>query len=108
MCIDIIEIWVGIANWQISSIFNSYLPATRPYFHFRVISTDFHLACALMLWRSGLGLFMGKIRQVLPELSARDTFILAFPGDNFSKYKWIFTKLGICIDIVKIWFGIGH
>ena len=26
--------------------------------------------------------------------------------DNFSKYQWIFTKLGMCIDIVKIWFGI--
>ena len=27
-------------------------------------------------------------------------------GDNLSKHQWIFTKLGLCIDIVKIWFGI--
>ena len=26
--------------------------------------------------------------------------------DNLSKYQWIFTKLGICIDIVQVWFGI--
>ena len=34
MCIDIVEIWFGIANGQISSNFDSYLPETRPYFHF--------------------------------------------------------------------------
>ena len=28
MCIGIVEIWFGIAHWQISSIFDSYLPAT--------------------------------------------------------------------------------
>ena len=28
-CIDILKIWFGIASGQISSIFDSYLPATR-------------------------------------------------------------------------------
>ena len=28
--------------------------------------------------------------------------------DNLSKYQWIFTKLGMCIDIVEIWFGITN
>ena len=50
---------------------------------------------------------MGKFRQFLAELSARDTFIFSFPDDNFSKYQWIFTKLGAWIDIVKTWFGIA-
>ena len=27
--------------------------------------------------------------------------------DNFREYQWIFTKLGVCIDIVEIWFGIA-
>ena len=27
-------------------------------------------------------------------------------ADNFSKCQWIFTKLGVCIKIVEIWFGI--
>ena len=41
--------------------------------------------CALILWRSGLGLLMGKFRQFLTELSARDTPIFSFPDNNFSK-----------------------
>ena len=36
MCIDIVEIWFGIANGQISSIFDGYLPETRPYFRFQM------------------------------------------------------------------------
>ena len=51
---------------------------------------------------------MGKFRQFLTELSARDTPIFSFPGDNLSKHQWIFTKLGMCIDIVEIWFGIAN
>ena len=27
-------------------------------------------------------------------------------GDNLKKCQWSFTKLGVCIDIVEIWFGI--
>ena len=34
MCIDIVEIWFGIANEQISSNFYSYLPETSPCFRF--------------------------------------------------------------------------
>ena len=29
-----------------------------------------------------------------------------FLDDNLSKHQWIFMKLGMCIDIVEIWFGI--
>ena len=67
-----------------------------------------NLVCALKLWRSGLGLLMGEFRQILTELSARDTPIFSFPDDNLSKHQWIFTKLGMCIDIVEIWFGIAN
>ena len=31
-----------------------------------------------------------------------------FPGDNLSKYQGSFTKLGTCIDIKEIWFGIAN
>ena len=34
--------------------------------------------------------------------------VFSFPDDNLSKYEWIFTKLGMCIDIVEIWFGIAN
>ena len=51
---------------------------------------------------------MGKFRQFLTELSAQDTPIFSFPDDYFSKHQWIFTKLGMCIDIVEVWFGIAN
>ena len=51
---------------------------------------------------------MGKFRQILTELPARDTPIFSFPDDNLSKHQWIFTKLGVCIDIKEIWFGIAN
>ena len=40
-----------------------------------------NLVCALVLWRSGLGLLMGKF---LTELSARDMPIFSFPDYNLS------------------------
>ena len=42
----------------------------------------------------------------MTELSARDTPIFSLPDDNLSKRQWIFTKLGTCIDMKEIWFGI--
>ena len=51
---------------------------------------------------------MGKFRQFLTELSAQDMPIFLFPDDNLNKHKCIFTKLGVCIDIVEIWFGIAN
>ena len=51
---------------------------------------------------------MGKFGQYLTELSARDISIFSFLDDNFSKYQWIFTKIGTCIDIVETWFGIAN
>ena len=30
---------------------------------------------------------------------------ISFPDDNLSKHQWIFTKVGMCIDIVEMWFG---
>ena len=47
---------------------------------------------------------MGKFWQ----LSVRGTPIFSFPDDNLSKRQWIFTKLGMCIDIVEIWIGIAN
>ena len=47
---------------------------------------------------------MGKFRQILTELSARDTSGFSFPDNNFSKYQWIITKLAMCIAIVEICF----
>ena len=51
---------------------------------------------------------MGKFRQFLMELTARDTPIFSFPDDNFSKHQCFFTKLGMCIDIVEVCFGVAN
>ena len=51
---------------------------------------------------------MGKFRQFLTELSIRDTSVFSFLDENFSKSQWIFTKLGMCIDIAEICFGIAN
>ena len=77
MYIDIVEIWFGIAKRaNFVNFWQNYLPATHPYFHFWTITwvniNEFspNLVCALILWRSGLELQMGKFRQLLTELSA--------------------------------------
>ena len=114
VCIDIMEIWYGIVNGQISLISDSYLPTMYLYFQFQIITLvnrngfSPNLVCALILRRPGLGLQMGKLHQFLTVLSARDTSIFSFLDDNFSKYQWIFTKLGMCIDIVEICFWIAN
>ena len=33
---------------------------------------------------------------------------ISFPDDNVSKHQWIFTKFGMCNDIVEIWFWIAN
>ena len=51
---------------------------------------------------------MGKFLQILMELSARDTPLFSIPDDNLSKCQRILTKLGTCIDMKEIWFGISN
>ena len=51
---------------------------------------------------------MGEFRQLLTELSARDTPIFSFTDENVSKFQGILTKLGTCIDMKDIWFWIAN
>ena len=48
---------------------------------------------------------MGKFSQILTELSS---VRFSFPNDNLSKSQGILTKLGTCIDMKEIWFGIAN
>ena len=82
----------------------SYLPAIHPYFTFRAITRvtlngfSPNLRYALILWRSALGLLLGKFRQFLTELSAHDTIMPGYHrfmiylcyclGRNSAKIKW--------------------
>ena len=51
---------------------------------------------------------MGIFCQFLTELSTHHMSIFSFPLDNFIKCQSIFTKLGMCIDIVEVWFQIAN
>ena len=48
-----------------------------------------------------------SVRQSVVRPSIHPSIRFSFPDDNLSKRQWIFTKLGVSIDIVKIWFGIA-
>ena len=45
-----------------------------------------------------------SVRQLYVHLSVG----FLFPDDNLSEHEWIFTNLGVCIDIMEIWFGIAN
>ena len=45
--------------------------------------------------------------SVCPSVCQLSSLCILFPDDNLSKHQWIFTKIGLCIDIVEIWFGIA-
>ena len=47
-------------------------------------------------------------RPSVSRTSIRPSVHFSFPDDNLSKHQWIFTKLGLCIEIVDIWFGIAN
>ena len=42
-----------------------------------------------------------------PSVTRPSIHILC-PDGFLSKHQWIFTKLGMCIDIVELWFGIAN
>ena len=46
-------------------------------------------------------------RPTCPSV-VRPSVRFSFPDDNLSKHQWIFTKLGMCINILEIWFGIAN
>ena len=83
------------------------------FFHFQMITSvnisgfSPNLVCALILWRSALGLLMGKFHPFWTELSACSSSVVYFQDNNLSKSQWIFTKFDMFIDIVEICFGIA-
>ena len=52
-----------------------------------------------------------QLNKICPSVSCtslRLSICISFPYDNLSKHQWNFTKLGMCIDIVEIWFEIAN
>ena len=79
MCIDIVEICYGIASEQISSIFDELSARNTSVFYFQDNNLSksqwIFTICAFLLWRSALGLHIGKFRQFLTGLSAHNMII---------------------------------
>ena len=46
--------------------------------------SEYQCIFAVLLWRSSLGLLMGKVSSIF-ELSARDMPVFSFPNNNLSK-----------------------
>ena len=111
MCVDIVEIWFGIAI--ISSIVTELSARNTSVFSFpdnNLININIfspNLVCALVLCRSSLKMIIGNFchfwQSYLPA---------TYPYFRFriitSKFHWIFIKFGICIYIVKIWCRIAN
>ena len=90
VCIDIVEIWFGIVDGQISSVFDRVTcPQQIHIFYFRMITLvningfSPNLVCTLILWRSALGLLIGKFRQF-------DSYL---PGTHPYFHFWTLTLL---------------
>ena len=52
--------------------------------------------------------WMSCVRPSISRTSIRLSVRISFLDDNLSKHEWIFTKLGMCIELVEIWFGIAN
>ena len=52
--------------------------------------------------------FYGFMLDIRVSSVVHPSLRFSFSDDNLSKHQWIFTKLGMCIDIVEIWFGIAN
>ena len=57
---------------------------------------------------TGYSGFTSDVRVSVRPCVVRSSVRISFPGDNLSKCQQIFTKLGMCIDIVEIWVGIAN
>ena len=101
MCIDIVEIWFGIANGQVSSNSCGVICPRHAYIFvsgwwLELTSMDFHQTVYVHWYCGDLVLdcycanFVKFWRRYLSE--TRPYF--RFSDDNLNKYHWILTKLG--------------
>ena len=50
----------------------------------------------------------GQISWIFDKVICPPPSVFLFLYNNLSEYQCIFTKLGMCIDIMEIWFGIAN
>ena len=76
-------------------------PPPRPYFH--LFYTPPHNSDEAILFHVG----RPYVRPSVSRTTVRPP-VFRFLDDNISKHQWIFTKLGLSIDVVEIWFEIAN
>ena len=66
-------------------------------------------------WIFTVEYFVGKKHLIIPRhmmvagyCGWSSLFVFSFSDDNLCECQWIFTKLGVCNDIVEIWFQIAN
>ena len=84
-------------------LFRSYF---FPIFSRNTPTSTFFIPCHTIV--VGYYGFMLVVSVSVRPLYIHPSVRFLFPDDNSSKHQWIFNKLGMCIDIVEIWFGIAN
>ena len=77
------------------------------FYHFlQILNLDIFIPRhTIVAWYYGFTLVVRESVRV----SVRPSSVhFSFPDDNLSKHQWIFTRLGMCIGNVEIWFGIAN
>ena len=49
-----------------------------------------------------------SVRPSVRPSYVRPSVHISFPEGNLSTFQFVFTKLGMCIDIVEFWFAIAN
>ena len=75
---------------------------------FDIFYTPPHISGGVLWLQVGRPCVCLSIHLSIHQSYAHLSIHILFPDDNFCKHQWIFTKLGMCIDIVEIWFGIAN
>ena len=78
---------------------------THPYFRcWMITSVNFSgfspNGMCIVIVEIWFGIAYGQILSIYDGNLCLQMSIFSFSDDNFSKCQWIFTKLGMCIDIV--------
>ena len=60
------------------------------------------------LCRYWIALYRYVLVFIVPHVDIELEDNKQFISNNPCKHQWIFTKLGMCIDIMEIWFGIAN
>ena len=94
----------GIVQFQMETANNSLFSARFMIKYIIIYEIRKHNLLYTPPHDSGSVLWFHFVVRVSVRLSVRPYF--RFRVDYLSKCQWIVTKLGMCIDVLEIWFGL--